>query len=81
MVDFSLPYKPHFGVQCPECKEACVTEITGEQLTIAKKDPVAALLLLSEDDRKECLAFFDKHEKLGHSPEATLLEMAPLPKA
>jgi hypothetical protein len=79
--DFNLPYKPHFGVHCEQCGAACLTELTPEQLAIARRDPSAALRSLSAEDQKECAEFYALHEKMGHSPEPVLMELAPLPRS
>jgi hypothetical protein len=77
-----LPWKRHFGVECPTCKTACVTElVTQEQIDAADKDPVLALRSLSEEDQQEAAKFFEEHKKMGHNPVPTLVAIAPLPKA
>jgi hypothetical protein len=78
-----LPFKPHFAIECPTCKE-CIstdTELTPEQREIAAKDPTAALRSLDAATQKAFVKFYVDHKNLGHEPEPIVMGIAPIPKA
>jgi len=76
-----LPWKRHFGVKC-SCGQACLVELqTKELVEAAERDATIALRLLPRDDQVAMVDFWLRHHKLGHEPEPTLAEIAPLPKS
>lgn len=75
-----LPWKPHFGINCP-CGKGFMVAITAEQYRAAEQDPVMGLRALSPGERDEAVDFYLAHMRLGHSPEPALMAFAPMPQA
>jgi hypothetical protein len=76
-----LPWKAHFGITCSCGKAWAVELLTQEAIDTAKKDPVLALRALADDDKADAAAFYSEHKKMGHSPEPSVIGLAPLPKS
>lgn len=70
---------PHFGIKC-SCGKAELVPITEAIRTIAFRDCVAALHALPDADLNRVVTFFGEHVGMGHEPDPSLAELAPVLK-
>lgn len=67
-----------FMVRC-SCGKGMGVDISRQQAEL--RDAVAVLRTLSPQDKLDVAHFYEEHRTAGHSPQPSVAEVSPMPKA